>query len=298
MENLLREKCHGINEKVFQLLKQPLLKSNYKIIRDIISRWMEKELNKVTEGKCVRENPSDWTAVFINPELHRVDSSIKQLEKLPQTPYIIAKLQFCKDIKPVADAVNNLKNNIVTRESVAATKKETEAVTYRAEEKDAAELKVTLKQVAEKEHNKIYEGFKNYFTSQNQVNIEKKISLLTEEEIEKQALSYTEEIKNFFIFRSLQKIAPVISAKKQAYTVTVVNSFGGFQTISARIRIAFADNSSFEVVHKVVYVYKYTCSSGNCVGFYRFPTTFHNAVLSSGEKVKNPSEKNIHKYFN
>jgi len=127
-----------------------------------------------------------------------------------------------------------------------------------------------------------------------------------EDKLEKVAEQSWRNVSQIFFSRITGKLAPIV-AKKAATTgkqanIKLIYSSANYGSLEARLKIQFADGSSFSVVHKMVAAISGArrgamFSSGGGKRFYRFPTTFHNVILPNGESLKHPSAMSVYLAF-
>lgn len=106
-----------------------------------------------------------------------------------------------------------------------------------------------------------------------------------------------ELIEKQYLAKNVKKLSHIIDLKGLQVDITdlpykepTVKSGAG--TIESGFKFKFSDNSSFEVVNKIIVK---TSTRGK--EFNQFPTTFHNVVLADGSKMKQPSEEKMVKEF-
>lgn len=85
-----------------------------------------------------------------------------------------------------------------------------------------------------------------------------------------------------FINKNAEKLEAIIAGRVKTYGVRLYGSLEG------SMKFVLTDGGSFEVRFSIVHGYS---SLGN--HFYRYPTTFHNAVRGDGTRIKTPSEKKL-----
>ena len=103
-----------------------------------------------------------------------------------------------------------------------------------------------------------------------------------EQIIIKKAKEDAEKIILDFIGKMTQKLEDVVSVGK---TFTIDTE--GLSPEEHRLYFKFSDGGHFTIQNKIVSVWN------AYKPFYRYPTTFHDAVLANGEKVFQPSEASI-----
>lgn len=121
---------------------------------------------------------------------------------------------------------------------------------------------------------------------------DKKLADDWETEVDKLAEDAVEEMQNVFVYKNTRKLASIATAKTgmEEPKVASVSTQGG--VITATLRFAFNDGSSFRVDQSVVY-----STSVRGTPFYRFPTTFHDVILPDGSKMGYPSEERMNEVF-
>lgn len=99
-------------------------------------------------------------------------------------------------------------------------------------------------------------------------------------------------MRDEFIFKVIEKIAPIVENKGNLVGVREVSNTIQVGRLSGMLEVEFADGASFVVDNNVV-------NSHSVRGrhFARFPLTFHNVVLPGGGRMKQPSEERMHSVF-
>jgi hypothetical protein len=113
-----------------------------------------------------------------------------------------------------------------------------------------------------------------------------------EDFVKKMAQDAADQIIDGFIYKNTGKIAFVIYSKNNMKEVKLENVVIRQGSVTCDLRFAFKDGSSFTAASSVV-----QSVSKNGKWFYRYPTTFHDAVLPNGEKIANPSEQKMEEVF-
>jgi len=103
--------------------------------------------------------------------------------------------------------------------------------------------------------------------------------------IDKMAKQSAKEAVEGFVLKMKNKLSVIVGSRKIGVDVS---GNSNRNTIS----FEFEDNSKFTVQNSIVLSYSVYGKP-----FYRYPTTFHNVVLPSGDKLKNPSEARVKKEF-
>lgn len=99
-------------------------------------------------------------------------------------------------------------------------------------------------------------------------------------------------MRDEFIFKVIEKIAPIVENKGNLVGVREVSNTIQVGRLSGMLEVDFADGASFVVDNNVVYSH-----SVRGRPFARFPLTFHNVVLPGGGRMKQPSEERMHSVF-
>lgn len=99
-------------------------------------------------------------------------------------------------------------------------------------------------------------------------------------------------MRDEFIFKVIEKIAPIVETKGNLVGVREVSNTIQVGRLSGMLEVEFADGASFVVDNNVVYSH-----SVRGRHFARFPLTFHNVVLPGGGRMKQPSEERMHSVF-
>ena len=103
--------------------------------------------------------------------------------------------------------------------------------------------------------------------------------------IDKMAKQSAKEAVEGFVLKMKNKLSVIVGSHKMGVDVSGNSSRN---TIS----FEFEDKSRFTVQNSIVLSYSVYGKP-----FYRYPTTFHNVILPSGDKLKNPSEARVKKEF-
>lgn len=112
------------------------------------------------------------------------------------------------------------------------------------------------------------------------------------ERIIERATKVADEIREAFVNKNLMKLDSIVERKDNLETAEVIGQSISMQGLEGSLRFVFADGSSFVCRNTVVFAY-----SVHGTPFYRFPLTFHNVVLPTGEKMKQPSEEKMNLQF-
>lgn len=106
--------------------------------------------------------------------------------------------------------------------------------------------------------------------------------------LEKEANRMTREMMDRFISKNTTKLSEITAKKNNLNTVELLSANTSRGVVEGIMKLIFNDASEFTVHNKVVLSYsKYNKP------FYRFPTTFHNVILSDGSKMSKPSEESM-----
>lgn len=95
-----------------------------------------------------------------------------------------------------------------------------------------------------------------------------------------------------FISKNVQKLSGVIARKDNLKEIRTISLQSNAYTLSAELYFIFDDKARFAVINKAVYGY-----SKSNTPFVRFPTMFHDVILSDGTKMKSPNEEKMNKEF-
>jgi hypothetical protein len=93
-----------------------------------------------------------------------------------------------------------------------------------------------------------------------------------------------------FTVKNLKKVTSLVGERGELSTVKAKHVSFGRGKLEGKVHFVFKDGGEFVVNNQVVSVWTYGRSP-----FYRFPTTFHDIVFSSGKKVKSESEEFMNK---
>lgn len=104
-------------------------------------------------------------------------------------------------------------------------------------------------------------------------------------------------MQNMFVYKNTRKLAPIIDGKGTDLTSIEVLRLNVRQgIIEAELAVTFDDGSRFDVKQSTVSSYA-TNLWGSVTYFYRFPTTFHDAFLADGTRIKNVDEEAMNTIF-
>lgn len=101
------------------------------------------------------------------------------------------------------------------------------------------------------------------------------------EKAEAFAKRMTDEVLDHFINKQTAKLADILTQKNNLKIIELIDARTGSGVVEGLLKLAFKDGSSFHVNNKVVWG---TSKLGKV--FHRFPTTFHQVVMPTGERMK------------
>lgn len=276
--------------------------------------WVEFINNNGTiiNGINILEKLLDKPADF--KKFEKYNSQLSDLEKQYISDFknnYIVKQQ----IKELKDKFKELKNNISKPETKQSIQlKQREYIKGRIDSK----LKSSLEDIAEEFRTNIETRYQQYYSNvinkfkEQEERIEKlnhdersaimpflnriatqyKVSWILKdninEEIKKESKRISTIIIQKFINKMFDKLGGLlIDINKE---VKEIIKFGNHS--QGQIRFIFTDGSEFTIQNSIV-------SAESVLGtpFYRYPLTFHNIINSDGNKVSNPSELTLKKYF-
>lgn len=110
--------------------------------------------------------------------------------------------------------------------------------------------------------------------------------------IDKQARRYVDELRTFFVNRNLRKLAPIVDAMKGGFDLRAAQTHLSINGFASELVATASSKAAFRTRMQAVLSYS---SKGK--PFNRFPVTFHNVVLPTGEKMGQPSEKRMNEVF-
>lgn len=131
-------------------------------------------------------------------------------------------------------------------------------------------------------------------TTPNTFNTTPKIK--SEEEIKNKIDDLAEQRTNMIVdeykFRVTNKIAPIVASKDCLKDINILSYKTLHGKVESTLSLSFKDNSSFILESSAEFSY-----SKHGTPFIRFPSRFTAVFLPNGEKMKNPSEENMHEVF-
>lgn len=111
---------------------------------------------------------------------------------------------------------------------------------------------------------------------------------------DREAVKQAKEVRDKFVFKNLQKLAPLLEAKGDALfeSARELGDSVRMQQLEGDFAFSFKDGSSFEIHNAIVFVVNQYDTR-----FYRFPLTFRSVILPGGEPMPAPSEQRMHEVF-
>lgn len=109
--------------------------------------------------------------------------------------------------------------------------------------------------------------------------------------VKKIAENKTKFILEKFYKKNLSKLKKILDKIGDPDKIELLNSYYSQGSFNSDMIFKWNNGSQFQVRNQIVIVW------GQSKDFARYPTTFHNAILSDGKKIKNPSEKKILEEF-
>lgn len=110
--------------------------------------------------------------------------------------------------------------------------------------------------------------------------------------VQAKAQKEAEAIRDYFIFKNLNKIASLIESKGNLAQSDIIGHRLSLEALEGQLRFSFEDQSSFEVALSYVRVVNQYGTA-----FTRHPITFHNVFLPGNVKMPSPSEERMHTVF-
>lgn len=109
-----------------------------------------------------------------------------------------------------------------------------------------------------------------------------------------EAVKQAQDVRNKFVFKNLQKLAPLLEAKGDALfeSARELGDSVRMQQLEGDFAFSFKDGSSFEIHNSIVFVVNQYDTR-----FYRFPLTFRSVLLPGGVPMPQPSEQRMHEVF-
>lgn len=114
--------------------------------------------------------------------------------------------------------------------------------------------------------------------------------------IENMAEREVEAMQNMFVYKNTRKLAPIIDGKGEEAEIEVIHINVRQGIIEAELSVKFSDGANFRVKQSTVYS-NVSDRWGRVTYFYRFPSTFHDAYLANGERIKNVDEEQMNVIF-
>lgn len=264
------------------------------------------------------------------PQIHTIGSIKKKLSKFePNHPLIKDLNSFLDEIQPLINAMLILKTKIV-KKLKAIVDRETEEKTYQtkiASHDDVKRIRDKLTEITRE----VYDAAKAAnltWLSAVAEHVKKKLDGATESTyklfmydpfsmtvarlitmpgnngwkerviddynpiLEKEAARMTKEMMERFISKNTSKLSEITAKKNNLNTIELLSASTSRGVVEGSMKLTFNDKSEFTVHNKVVLSHsKYNKP------FYRFPTTFHDVILSNGTKVSKPSEESMVSQF-
>jgi hypothetical protein len=101
-----------------------------------------------------------------------------------------------------------------------------------------------------------------------------------------------DEMRDMFVYKNLRKLSSIVEAKGNLDRAEVIDSTVNLSGLRGELRFAFSDGARFLVQNSAVLSH-----SVHNNPFMRYPLTFHEVVMPSGEKMKLPSEERMNTVF-
>jgi hypothetical protein len=270
-----------------------------------------------------------------HPELHRIQSWLKKVTALGKDkhPFTSDLFNFLTEISPLASAFEKLKGYIVKRqprkEGEPGTKTYIPPITQAGAAKKISDLLTQITQLVYEDHvrgimkwferivsnfmkaqaegkkNGIHDYFKNNLYAKQIIYLvqEKKkydyrpnapivLSANYTEILLQEAQRIAKNTQTQFVIKNTQKLASIITAKNNLKEAKMLHAEAGARGIQGSSYITFEDGSSFTVQNSAVW-----STSIHGKPFLRFPTTFHNVLMSDGNRMSQPSEEKMNTIF-
>lgn len=126
-----------------------------------------------------------------------------------------------------------------------------------------------------------------YFNRGGVLKPEAEIQQIAAIEAEKEAKSARESLIN----KNVAKVAAIIE-RRNDFKEAVIKSVRFVHGLEGEIKFVFGDGAEFTVRNKMVQNW-----SPSFKPYYQYPTTFHDVILSNGQKTKFMSEEQLNKEF-
>lgn len=308
----------------------PAYQSAKSFINDTLRVAYEKAIEEkyFHAGRWESLPPDMYDALgYSYPQIHTIGSLEKKVSKFKNSNHQLVKdiIVFLTEIRPLVNVMVALKDKIVKKPKAVVDKEKVEQE-YRAkvashddvkriqeklteitqqvyDDALAANLK-WLNQVAKDVSEKIagsreslyklfqYDPFgmsvAQLITVPTGVTRTDKVVADYTKILEKEAARMTKEMMDHFISKNTSKLSEITAKKNNMKSIELLSASTSRGVVEGSMKLTFNDNSEFTVHNKVVLSYsKYNKP------FYRFPTTFHNVILSDGSKMSKPSEESM-----
>lgn len=261
------------------------------------------------------------------PQLHNIGSFEKKIAKIKDTKHVFMKdlIALINEMKPIAVTMSILKEKIVKkpRADVERAQKEQKHRAQVASHDDVKRIREQLTTITENVYkDALAANYKWLLTIAEHIittKAETKKSLydlfkmdpfamhigrmiITHEKfgnkevinenykniLKKEATRMTKEMMDRFIEKNTKKLSEIVVKKNNLKDIKLVKADTARGVVEGIMTFTFKDKSYFTVNNKVVMSYsKYDKP------FYRFPTTFHNVYLPTGERMSKPSEERM-----
>src|SRR5690606_2376031 len=99
-------------------------------------------------------------------------------------------------------------------------------------------------------------------------------------------------IRDAFIFKNLKKLSSIVEKKGDFESAAEIEGTVRLTGLSGTLIVKFKDGAQFTAQNSIVW-----SRSIHGTEFPRFPLTFHDVILSSGERMPRPSEERMNVVF-
>lgn len=301
---------------------------DFKEAKDLLNRAIEqagsnlvkKEYLNKYQGVDSPEGASE--AYYAQWSLHLLPSVVKKLSKFKDDEIVQKALALAAELMPLSVIMKELKPYIIKGRKPNPNAKKTEVYvpppSARADIKQVSDTLIELtagirEELFTQSFGRI-ELFVTDFQAKKRDNprltirdirspeavmyIQRLLDFRTSERVpdyeelkNKMAQQSADDMIEGFIFKNTKKLSSIVGKKGNLKDILILQAGARNGTIEGRLKITFDDSSEFQVDSKVVYSY-----STHGTTFMRYPTTFHNIIMSDGSKLR-PSEKNMNEIF-
>jgi len=267
---------------------------------------------------------------YTYPQIHTINGLIKKFSKFKYNhPLVKDALNFFNEVKPLTDAMLTLKDKIVKKPRAVVDKEEAEAK-YRAKiasHADVQRIRNHLIEITENVYKDALKANESWLSSVGEFVIkrineptEKRLTLyklfenpfslhvahlITKSDnfkyfivpnyqkiLKKEAKEMTDDMMQRFIEKNTNKLSEIVAKKNNLNDINILNARTNRGVVEGTMKFTFTDNAEFVVNNKVV-----LSRSKYNKPFYRYPTTFHNVILSDRTILIQPSEERMVELF-